>query len=198
MALHPARIGKGLALLTVLGAAAIAPAFAAELKIGYINSEQILDQSVEAKAAIAGFNRDVDGWNKEATDRRKELDDLAKDLASQSPMLSDEKRREKEQDQQRKLTEYDEFVQSVWGANGLVVKRNEEVLRPVMSKVQTILEDIGSKEGYDIIFDAADGNVLYADRALDLTQRVIDQMNATEGQPGTDTGGTGGTGGTGK
>ena len=30
-------------------------------------------------------------------------------------MLSDEKRREKEQDHQRKLTEYDQFVQSIWG-----------------------------------------------------------------------------------
>jgi len=97
-------------------------------------------------------------------------------------MLSDERRREREQDLQRKLTEYDQFIQSVWGPSGLVVKRNEEVLRPVVARIQTVLDKIGSEEGYDLILDAADGNILYADRAIDLTQIVIDQLNA-EQQP---------------
>jgi outer membrane protein len=152
----------------------------AETKLGYVNSELIMEQSKEAQAAIAGFNRDVEGWNQEAVQRRTELDNLARELSQQAPMLSDEKRREKEQDHQRKLTEYDQFVQSVWGAGGLVVKRNEEVLRPIVAKIQTILAKFGADEGFDIIFDAADGNVLYADQALDLTTRVIEQLNADQ------------------
>jgi outer membrane protein len=152
----------------------------AEVKIGYVNSEKILEQSKEAKAALDGFSRDVDGWNQEAQQRRKDLDDLTRELGQQTPMLSDDKRREKEQDLQRKLTEYDQFVQSIWGPNGLVIRRNEEVLRPVVAKIQTILEKIGGEEGFDLILDAADGNVLYADRELDLTQLVIDQLNAEQ------------------
>ena len=60
---------------------------------------------------------------------------------------------------------------------GQVVKRNEEILRPIISKIQTILAKIGSEEGFDLILDAADGHVLYADQSLDLTQRVIDELN---------------------
>lgn len=167
-----------LALAFLLGSG-VGPA-RAETKIGYINSEQVMEQSKEAQAALAGFNRDVDGWNQDAVQRRKDLDDLARDLAQQEPMLSEDKRREKEQDHQRKLTEYDQFVQSVWGPGGLVVKRNEEVLRPIVAKIQTILAKFGADEGYDIIFDAADGNVLYADQALDLTARVVEQLNADQ------------------
>ena len=152
----------------------------AEVKIAYVNSEKILEQSKEAKAALEGFQRDVDGWNQEAQQRRRDLDDLTRELGQQSPMLSDEKRQEKEQDLQRKLTEYDQFVQSVWGPNGLVVRRNEEVLRPVVAKIQTILDKTGVEEGYDLILDAADGNILFADRELDLTQLVIDLLNAEQ------------------
>jgi outer membrane protein len=169
-------VAVGLALAISSGAGSVR----AETKLGYINSELIMEQSKEAQAALAGFNRDVDGWNQEAIQRRNELDDLARELSQQAPMLSDEKRREKEQDHQRKLTEYDQFVQSVWGAGGLVVKRNEEVLRPIVAKIQTILAKFGTDEGYDIIFDAADGNILYADQALDLTARVVEQLNADQ------------------
>ncbi len=166
--------GLALGIASGLGAAR------AETKLGYVNSELIMEQSKEAQAALAGFNRDVEGWNQEAVQRRNELDDLARELSQQTPMLSDEKRREKEQDHQRKLTEYDQFVQSVWGAGGLVVKRNEEVLRPIVAKIQTILARLGADEGYDIILDAADGNVLYADQALDLTARVVEELNADQ------------------
>lgn len=171
------------ALAAIIAALAImsgAGTVRAEIKLGYINSELVMEQSKEAQAALAGFNRDVEGWNQDAIQRRKELDDLARDLAQQSPMLSDEKRREKEQDHQRKLTEYDQFVQSVWGPGGLVVKRNEEVLRPIVAKIQAILAQKGADEGYDIIFDAADGNVLYADQALDLTADVVAKLNADQ------------------
>ena len=174
---------RSLALVAViwaLGIAGGAGSVRAETKLGYINSELVMEQAKEAQAALAGFNRDVEGWNQEAIQRRKELDDLARELAQQAPMLSDEKRQEKEQDHQRKLTEYDQFVQSVWGTGGLVVKRNEEILRPIVAKIQTILAKFGTDEGYDIIFDAADGNILYADQALDLTTRVVEQLNAEQ------------------
>jgi outer membrane protein len=149
----------------------------AELKIGFINSDQILEKYPGTQSALQTFNRDVEGWNQDASARKKELDDLGRELAAQSPMLSDEKRREKEQDYQRKSTEYDQFIQSIWGPNGLVVKRNEEILRPIISKIQTILAKIGSDEGFDLILDAAHGNILYASQELDLTQRVIDELN---------------------
>ncbi len=162
-----------------IGLAFIAAGIArADVRIAFVNSETILEQSKEAQNALAGFTRDVEGWNKEAQDRRKGLDDLTRELTQQAPMLSDERRRELEQDLQRKLTEYDQYIQSIWGPNGLVVKRNEEVLRPIVTKIQLELQTIGAEEGYDIVFDAADANVLYADPALDLTARIIEKLNA--------------------
>ena len=160
----------------VLGAARSGEA--AELKIGFINTDQILEKYAGTKTALDSFNRDVKGWNDESASRKEELDKLGKELASQSPMLSDDKRREKEQDYQRKLTEYDQFVQGIWGPNGQVVKRNEEILRPIISKIQTILAKIGADQGFDLILDAAHGNILYANQDLDLTQKVIDALNA--------------------
>lgn len=174
----------GLAGLAFIGAGS-RPARAQTGRIAFINSELILEGYKGTREAEQLYRKDVESWNREAEARKRDLTRLNRDLEQQTPMLSDEKVREKEQDYQRKLADYDKFVQSIWGPNGLVVQRNEEILRPIISRIQSILSRIGAEEGYDLILDAADGNVLYADPSLDLTQQVIDELNAeeTEGTP---------------
>ncbi len=157
-----------------------AVAAAANVKIGFINSEEVLEGYTGTRSILEGFNRDVDVWTQEAAARKRELDRAGRELTSQAPMLSDDKRREMEQDYQRRLTEYDQFVRNIWGTDGLVVRRNEEILRPIAARVQTILARIGADEGYDLILDAAGGTILYADQAIDLTKRLIDELNAEE------------------
>jgi len=176
------RLGRVLLtlLLCAIGLVAMARPSQAQgnLRIAYINSERILDGYKERGAILQSFSQDVEGWNQEALTKKRELDELGRVLAQQSPMLSDEKRREKEQDYQRKLTDYDAYVQKIWGADGLVTQRNEEVLRPIVQKIHQIVADIAETEKYDLILDAADGNLIYGAPTLDLSQQVIDRLNA--------------------
>lgn len=160
--------------------AAAGTADAQDLKIGFIRSATILDQYQGARVATETFNRDVDAWNQEMQRRKGELDLLGKALEAQSPMLSDVTRREKEQDYQRKLNEYDQYVQSLWGPGGLVQQRNEELLRPIVEKIQRIARKVAEEESYDFLFDASEGNLIYGDREYDLTARVVELLNQPE------------------
>ena len=58
-----------------------------------------------------------------------------------------------------------------WGVHTLALHR----------PIQEVLVEIGEQEGYHLILDAADGNILYADPSLDLTQRVLDLLNLDQG-----------------
>jgi outer membrane protein len=169
------RLAIGLLLLGI--ALPVYRAAAQDLKIGFIRSAAILDQYEGARAATETFNRDVEAWNQEAQGRRRDLDVIGKGLEAQSPMLTDAVRREKEQDYQKKLNEYDQFVQGIWGPGGLVAQRNEELLRGVVDKIQRAARKIAAEEAYDFVFDASEGNIIYADRAHDLTQKVLDTLN---------------------
>lgn len=158
----------------------------AQTKIGFVNTEVILQTYPETAKAEQTYRADVENWNREAQARKRDLDQSAQQLAQQGPMLSDEKRREKEDDYQKKVSDYDTFVQGIWGPNGLVVQRNEEILRPIIERIQTILTTIGEEQGFSLILDAADGNILYADPSLDLTQEVLNELNVhlpDENQP---------------
>jgi outer membrane protein len=168
---------KWTAMALLIGLILAAPA-RGELKIGFVNSEVIMRDYKEVASVIETFNRDVEGWNQEAARRKSALEGLQRELESQGLMLSDERRQEKEMEHQRQLNEYDQYVQSVFGPDGLAEQRNEELMRPIITKVQALLTKIATEESYDFILDAADNNILFADPEHDLTQRVLGELNA--------------------
>jgi outer membrane protein len=159
----------------------------AEQKIGFVNTEVILQEYKAVQAAMETFNRDVQAWEGDLQQRKKELDDLQRDVQHQSLMLSDQRRQDRESEYQRKLTEFEKFKESIWASDGLIEQRNEELLRPIISRVQVALEQLAAEEGFDLILDAADNNILYGDPAYDLTQRVLGVLNGASTTPGTET-----------
>jgi outer membrane protein len=164
----------------LLLAALTTGAQADELRIVFVNSEVILQQYKAVESVVETFNRDVQGWNEEALRQKNALEEMQREFESQSLMLSEERRHEKELDYQRRLGEYEKFVQSIWGPDGLVEQRNEELLRPIINKVQALLAKLAVEEEYDFILDAADNNILYADPEFDITADVIGMLNTEE------------------
>ena len=73
--------------------------------------------------------------------------------------------------------EYERFVQSIWGQEGRAVQRNVELTRPIIEKINEVLARIGEEEDYDIIFDAANGSIAYGRASLDMTERVLEELN---------------------
>lgn len=153
------------------------PVRAGDLKLGFIDSGRIFAEYHGTKEAQNEFNAQVDQWNQELEAKKKELKDLQDEYESQALILSEPKRREREQEIQNKRSELDAFVQEIWGPTGKVAKRNQELTKPIVEKIREVLSKIGRDEGFSIIFDATDGNVVYADDALDLTDRVLAILN---------------------
>jgi outer membrane protein len=149
---------------------------AADLKIGFIDSERIFSEYAGTQEAQKSFNREVQELSKTAREKKTEIDDLQRKLDSQGPMLSEAKRDEQNQVLQKKIADYDAFVQKNWGPKGAVSQLNEQYLRPIVDRVHKIVTGFGSDEGYSIILDAADGNIIFGDHALDLTDRVLEQL----------------------
>ena len=174
------RIGAGIFLVPFLLVFVAAVSHADDIKIGFIDSERIFAGYQGTGEAQAEFNADVDQWTAEAERRRAELDKITEEYQNQSLILSEAKRLERESEIQRKRNELDTFAQEIWGPNGKVARRNDQLTRPIVDKIREVLNEIGDLEGYSIIFDATDGNVVFADQALDLTDRVLELLNAQQ------------------
>jgi outer membrane protein len=167
----------------------------AEIKIGFIDSDQIFKDYPKTAEAQEAFNREVQELSRTAREKKTEIDDLQRKLDQQSPMLSEAKRDEQNRVLQQKIGEYEKFVQDHWGPGGRISRLNEEYLKPIIDRVHAIVATIGTDEGYSLILDAADGNVVYGDKSLDLTDRVLselrtwDETGTRTKRPGNPTGG---------
>jgi outer membrane protein len=149
----------------------------AELKIGYINSEKIIAEYEETKSAEEKLKKEYAKWEQEATERQKKIKDMQDQLEKQSLLLSAERKKEIEANLQQEYIEYQKFLQEKLGQGGDVEKKNAELLKPIIEKINVILDKIAKNENYDFIFDAR-GGVVYAKKAYDLSDKVIQALNA--------------------
>jgi len=161
----------------------LAPAgigFAAELKIAFIDSERIFAEFKGVQEAQKQFDQDIQTWKAQATEMKTEIDKMKGEVDSQKLMLSQSKLEEKETELQGKVRTYEEFVQRIWGSTGELEQRNEQLTKPIIAKIRTVVDKIGMEEHFSFILDAADGNIVFGDKALDLTDRVLEELGKME------------------
>lgn len=158
--------------------AASGPAHAADLRIGYIDSARIFQEYDAAKEAQARFDRQVTGWRDEAAEKQKAVEQLRAEVRDQSPILSSLKRQEKEETLQRAISEYERFIQDIWGPQGKAAQENERATNEVVGQIRSAVEKIASDRGLDLVLDSASGYIIYANKSLDLTSFVIDELKS--------------------
>jgi outer membrane protein len=146
-------------------------------KIGYIDSQRVINGYQGMSGLKGQYNKLVAEWEEEAQEKRTEIEKLKSELQEQEPMLSEETKKKKRNEIKQKEEAYEEFLKDVWGENGKAKQKHEELLRPIIEELSNILEKIGEEEGYEIIFDISEGNIVYVKVGLDLTERVLFEIN---------------------
>lgn len=149
----------------------------AEIKMGYIDSNRLLNEYKGKDELKVKLQKQLEKWEKDAIAQKEKIQKLIKEFESQGAMLSDDAKARKQKDIEQKQMEYETFVQKIWGAEGEAKKINEEVMKPVVDKVNIILQRIGKEREYSIIFDVASTGVVYAKEGMDLTNEVVDEIN---------------------
>ncbi len=145
-------------------------------KIGYIDSIKIFAEYQETQDAERVYRQEVDQWTAQKQRMEQDIVKLRDELQAQSLMLSEEKKKEKKLELDRKMAEYQQFMDETFGDDGVAARRNKELTQPIVEKINLILEDLGKEQGYSIIFDVANANIVYANKALDLTEVVLGKL----------------------
>ena len=145
-------------------------------EIRYINSQDILAEAPGAKEAQAQFEQDMQGYQAEVQQMATELDNLVNQYETQQAMLSPSAKQQREADIRAKQQAYQQELAAIDERAG---QRQQELVQPVMDRINQVIEQIRAEGSYAIIFDVAGGGVVAADSALDLTQEVIRRLQAS-------------------
>ena len=156
---------KRVLIAVMLGVAASAAA-AADMKIGFVNTERVFREAAPAKRAQQVLEREFSNRNTELAKLEKQGRDLQTDLERENVTLPEAQRREKERqladisrDFQRKQREIRE---------DLNLRRNEELAR-VQERATRVINQIAEQEKFDLIIQEA----VFASSRIDITDKVI-------------------------
>jgi outer membrane protein len=170
------------ALPALAWAVTAAAADAQTLKIGYINSQQILASSPEAATAQQQFDQEMQRFQAEVQQLEDEITGMQQRLQQQQLTLSPEARANREQQIQMKLQEYQTRTGEL---QQMAQQRQQELVQPLMDRITMIIETVREEGQYSLILDVAAGSIISADSTLDLTPEIIRRLGAATGTTST-------------
>jgi outer membrane protein len=153
---------------------------AAPLRIGYVDSEVILQQFPEAIKAKSDLEGMVAKWRKDLDSMQTELQKSYADFQKKSQEKN--AKQEEVQKEQKALVEKDQRAQQYQQSkfsqpNGEYFVKQEQLMKPVKAKIYAAIDEISKEESMQFVFDKAGEVILLkADPQFDITFKVLDLL----------------------
>ncbi|MBL8458893.1 MAG: OmpH family outer membrane protein [Zoogloea sp.] len=162
--------GIGVSMLAAMLLATFAQTAAAEVKVGFVNSDRVMKEATPAKKAQQKLEKEFEKRDQDLQRIAKQLQGMQEALEKNSMTMGEGERRTKEREFndlnrefQRKQREFREDLNQ---------RRNEE-LAGVLERANKTIKQIAEADKYDIIFQEA----VYASPRIDITDKVIKALS---------------------
>lgn len=148
---------------------------AQDLKIAYINSQELITSMPEYEAALKQLEDMNLTYNQEGKKLQEELQKKYTEYATAADTLDAAIKRYKEAELQRLQQSIEEFTQN---ADANLKKKQQELLTPIVDKANKAVKEVGDANGFTYIIDTNNGQVVpyigaNAVNALPLVKKVL-------------------------
>lgn len=149
----------------------------AQQKIGYYDSNTVLDQLPEVKDVQTKLDQLSTDWKQEMTKMKMTLDNKFKEFRQQSLLYSDEVRKTKEDEILTMEQQIADYQNKKFGVNGELFQKQNDLMKPIQNSIFNSIKAIAEEEKYDYIFDrSGQVMIMYARPELDLTDKVLKKI----------------------
>jgi outer membrane protein len=168
------RIGTVIGIITIL-LGWFGWAWPEELKIGCVDIQRAVNECIVGKEAKKTISKETEKLRHLFAERQKELQTMKETLEKQAPMLTPDARATKEREFQSKVRDYQRWLDD---NQKEIQQKGMEMERNIVLGFQKVIKKIGEEEGYTLILEKNEMIVLFASKAIDLTDRVIKLYDA--------------------
>jgi outer membrane protein len=158
---------KSLSVVAVATLFLAAPAYAAELKIGVINGQQLIAESPQAAAVREKLEQEFAPKRRELLAQQNELKSLQEKFQKDAQVMSESERGNMER-RIRDLGRDMQFGQQK-AAEDFRARQNEELVK-LQQALQQAINEFAKAEGYDLILSEG---VAYNVDALNVTDEIL-------------------------
>lgn len=142
-----------------------------------VDSEQIF-RSIEAyNTALTTLDNLANQYQTKVDAAYAEVETMYNQYIAQKDNLTAAQRNAKEQEILAKERAAAEFQQSVFGNDGVMMKKRVELIQPVQNRVFSAIEKYAEQGGYDLVLDtASNASMLYHSKSVNHTQKIIELL----------------------
>lgn len=149
----------------------------AQQKFAYVNSQELLQDLPEVKAAdaeIKTLQQQMQNKGQEMFEayQAKLLELQRKREAGELSPKQQEEEVAKLGEEEAKLRQFDTEMQTS------ILQKQQELLAPIQEKVNLAIEEVAKAEGYTMVFDSSAGGILFADTTTNITSMVKTKLSA--------------------
>ncbi len=146
-------------------------------RIACVDVNQILESMAEYKAAQEEVDKSAAQWKQQLDQMQDQIKGLYNKYQSEIVLLSEEAKRQREDEIMEKERQMIEFSKSKFGPEGSLFKKRQELIRPLQDKVYAAIEEFAEQKGFDFIFDkGGSAGMLFSNPRYDKTSDVIKKL----------------------
>lgn len=139
----------------------------AELKVGYVQVDKILQEAPQTAESGKKLEREFNPRSQELDRMAKQIKDLESALDKEGLTISEAERRNKERDVQNIKIEFQRKQREL--REDINLRKNEE-LGSLQDRINKAVQSVSEAEGYDLVVYSG---VAYASKKIDITDKVL-------------------------
>lgn len=149
------------------------------VRIGYIDTEYILENVPEYQEAMIQLDDKALNWKNEIQGKLSDIEQKRKDLSNEKALLTKELIDEREEDIAFEEKEILDYQQKRFGPNGDLFIQKKQLMQPIQDQIFAAVQDMAATKQYDIILDKSETVMLYSAKQYDLSDIVIRSITRT-------------------
>ncbi len=144
------------------------------IKIGYIDTEYILENLPEYNEVSVRLEEKAADWKKEIEDRSRKIEQKKESLNSERILLTSEMIGEIEEEILIDEEELSEYQQKRFGPRGDLIIQKQQLIQPIQDQIFNAIRELAKSKNYDFIFDkSADIVMLYSNKRYDVSDQIL-------------------------
>ena len=158
------------------------------IKIGYIDTEYILENLPEYNQISKRLEEKAGDWKKEIEERSRKIDQKKESLKSERILLTSEMIEEIEEEILIDEEELSEYQQKRFGPRGDLIIQKQQLIQPIQDQIFNAIRELAKSRNYDFIFDkSADIVMLYSDKRYDISDQILRTISRANNRRKVDT-----------
>lgn len=146
-------------------------------KIGYIDSQLILEKMPAYKAAQEEIDQISKKWQSELETKYKVIEKKYKDYQAEAVLLPDDVKKQREEEIFALEREAKDYKKQKFGYDGELYSLQDEKIRPIQDNIFEAVGKIAETKKLGFILDkSADTGIIYANPLYDRTKDVLNML----------------------